>query len=327
MKSHSLPRIPLVLCLAGWLVLTAGPSAAQTPQLPQRPIYNEWTVYVNPSLAWQVPVPPGLQAQSDPRRGRSCRFVSGDGAFSLKTWGGTLTPRAGGPLEDAWQEALVLPGRSIDFQRRSGSGFVLAGVMRDGMEFYEKVILGNGAVAGMSITYPTSRMARYAPWVDEIEQGFRWHPQAAALTDGGVPPRRGIFSGVRDYFTGEDERSGATRETRPLPPVQDPKPSPSPAPRDPTRTKIDLTPPPPVKPKDRAPVEPLEKPTVQPPAKPAPQPAPIKRDDLPYGTPILGKPGYVYSPYDEKKQQVDVSGIPTGTKVKCPYTGKVFRVP
>jgi hypothetical protein len=53
----------------------------------------------------------------------------------------------------------------------------------------------------------------------------------------------------------------------------------------------------------------------------------VPREDLPYGQPIVGKKGFVYSPHAPDKGQVDVDGIPAGTKVKCPYTGKVFRVP
>jgi hypothetical protein len=53
---------------------------------------------------------------------------------------------------------------------------------------------------------------------------------------------------------------------------------------------------------------------------PAPQ-------DFPYGIPVTGTPGMVFSPYAEDKGQVDVSGIKRGTKIKCPYTGKIFRVP
>lgn len=50
------------------------------------------------------------------------------------------------------------------------------------------------------------------------------------------------------------------------------------------------------------------------------------RQDLPFGELAPGKTGFVYSPYSTK-ELVDVSGIPTGTKVKCPYSGKTFRVP
>jgi hypothetical protein len=53
---------------------------------------------------------------------------------------------------------------------------------------------------------------------------------------------------------------------------------------------------------------------------PAPQ-------DVPYGIPVAGSAGMVLSPYAADKGQVDVSGINRGTKIKCPYTGKIFRVP
>jgi len=49
--------------------------------------------------------------------------------------------------------------------------------------------------------------------------------------------------------------------------------------------------------------------------------------ELPYGTSISGRPGFVNSPYAAKHQLVDVTGLPVGMEVKCPYTGKLFRVP
>ncbi len=55
------------------------------------------------------------------------------------------------------------------------------------------------------------------------------------------------------------------------------------------------------------------------PAKPA--------ADLPYGAPIPGRANMVNSPYAGKTQLVDVSGMSTGQTVKCPYTGKLFKVP
>ncbi len=64
------------------------------------------------------------------------------------------------------------------------------------------------------------------------------------------------------------------------------------------------------------------------PSKPAETPKPTKQPtDLPFGTPYIGKPGFVYSPYAPDKGLVDVSGIPSGTKVECPYTSKQFRAP
>ena len=42
---------------------------------------------------------------------------------------------------------------------------------------------------------------------------------------------------------------------------------------------------------------------------------------------VPGKPGYVFSPFDPKKRYVDVSGYTPGSKVKDPWTDKIFIVP
>ena len=57
--------------------------------------------------------------------------------------------------------------------------------------------------------------------------------------------------------------------------------------------------------------------------------SPALRDEggnLPYGKPIPGKPGFLYSPYDPKFI-IDVRGFPPGTLVNDPNTNKPFRVP
>jgi len=55
------------------------------------------------------------------------------------------------------------------------------------------------------------------------------------------------------------------------------------------------------------------------------QQAPTVR--YPSGTKVSGKTGLVKSPYAPYAGDVDVKGIPAGTQVKCPYTGKIFIVP
>ena len=75
-------------------------------------------------------------------------------------------------------------------------------------------------------------------------------------------------------------------------------------------------------------------PVVEPPVAP-PNPAepvridstPAARPEIPYGTRVAGRPGFVNSPYAAKSQLVDVSRYAPGVLVKCPYTNKMFRVP
>ena len=321
-----------VLSLASVLQPATSPAQRSGERSAGRPAYDQWTTYLNPKYAYQVPVPPGLRAQSDPRKGGGCRFVSDDGSFALKVWGSTLAPQGDDPLEEAWREAINLRGRRVDFQRRSRNGFVLAGSNADGTDFYEKIMLGTTATAGTNVSYPSALATRSASWVDEIERGFVWHRDGGSIVRGDDPPRRGIFGDLRNYFTGEDEEV-PSRWSEPIPDspdrgsrATDGSPGPAETGRDPNKTKIDLTPPEP-KPKDRPTAGPLEKPGTSPGSNNTPKPVPAKREDLPFGISIPGKKGYVYSPYVDNKQQVDVTDIPTGTKVKCPYTGKVFRVP
>ncbi|MCB1210712.1 MAG: hypothetical protein KDK97_15380, partial [Verrucomicrobiales bacterium] len=58
-----------------------------------------------------------------------------------------------------------------------------------------------------------------------------------------------------------------------------------------------------------------------------PPPAVAEAATIPYGSAVAGRPGFVNSPYAAKHQLVDVTGLPVGMEVKCPYTGKLFRVP
>lgn len=131
-------------------------------------------------------------------------------------------------------------------------------------------------------------------------------------------------------------------------PAPSPAPAPAPAPEQPkpqapvvkqqlpqAPTKVAANnvtapqpPPAPVQPAPQPQVKPNPQPQPQPQAStpPAPKPA-AAAQQLPFGVPISGRPGFVNSPYAAKHQLVDVTGLPTGMEVKCPYTGKLFRVP
>jgi hypothetical protein len=67
--------------------------------------------------------------------------------------------------------------------------------------------------------------------------------------------------------------------------------------------------------------------------KPKPSPIPAPRTvagpptQYPTAKAVPGKPGYVFSPYDPNGGYVDVNGFTSGSKVKDPYSGKIFLVP
>jgi hypothetical protein len=67
--------------------------------------------------------------------------------------------------------------------------------------------------------------------------------------------------------------------------------------------------------------------------KPKPSSSPVPRSvanpptQYPTAKIVPGKPGYVFSPYDPNGGYVDVNGFTSGSKVKDPYSGKIFLVP
>ena len=67
--------------------------------------------------------------------------------------------------------------------------------------------------------------------------------------------------------------------------------------------------------------------TSSPSSSAAQAPAKKPAEALPYGSPVSGRPGMVTSPFAQKQQLVDVTGMAPGDTVKDPYSGKLFRVP
>src|SRR5689334_19067365 len=64
--------------------------------------------------------------------------------------------------------------------------------------------------------------------------------------------------------------------------------------------------------------------------QPGPKPPPPQASStsaFPTAKAVPDKPGYVFSPFDSSGRYVDVSGYTPGTKVKDPWTDKIFVVP
>jgi hypothetical protein len=78
-------------------------------------------------------------------------------------------------------------------------------------------------------------------------------------------------------------------------------------------------------PKTTPPVADSESPQPEP--KPSPPLQTSSTSTFPTAKAVPDKPGYVFSPFDSSGRYVDVSGYTSGTKVKDPWTDKIFVVP
>jgi len=61
--------------------------------------------------------------------------------------------------------------------------------------------------------------------------------------------------------------------------------------------------------------------------KRSPAPRTSTQLDFPTAKSVPDNPGYVVSPFDVSGRYVDVSGYASGSKVKDPWTDKIFIVP
>ncbi|MDI1313891.1 hypothetical protein [Prosthecobacter sp.] len=123
-----------------------------------------------------------------------------------------------------------------------------------------------------------------------------------------VPPRYGVPQEQTQYFDGVDlsnPNAAAVQQPDPNAPVTGDNVTAPPA-------TESTTAPPPV--------------SITPPGSMTPPAAPTPAD-IPYATRISGKPGFVKSPFDPNGQAIDVRDFQSGQKARCPYTGKIFRVP
>ncbi len=276
-----------------------------------------WSQFLHPWSGYEFPVPPGMRAVGEPADSPETTFVSTDGSFVISAWGGQSTPAPASLLDEEWRAAMQRPGRSINYRRRAASWFVVSGTERDGTEFYEKFLSRGNQVAAFSLKYPRSRLREFEPWVEKIEDNFRIVTTSSKIP---VSASRNGPATTRTTPRLREQENSTNSIARP--------PAPSASPRN----------------EERPPTNPLQRPKAQ--AKPtSTQKAPVPdlekltpekepvaarnftTKEIPVGSKVPGRPGFVYSPHTSDKSLVDVVGIPSGTKVKCPYSNKVFRVP
>lgn len=75
--------------------------------------------------------------------------------------------------------------------------------------------------------------------------------------------------------------------------------------------------------------EPPQRPEPPPPPEPKPEPPPPSKETVPVARAVPGRPGFVFSPFNNKL--IDVEGFPSGRLVADPHypasEKKYFRVP
>lgn len=142
------------------------------------------------------------------------------------------------------------------------------------------------------------------------------------------PARQGAYPPIRDPFFRKREPMG--RQPRSTPEAAVNRNTRYESRTAPTPTFTDTPRP---EPSPRATPRPTPRPTPTPSFLPTPSATTSPTggagasEQILYGIPVPGKPGYVTSPYSPDAGYVDVTGLAPGSKAQDPYSGKVFRVP
>lgn len=172
-------KAPLRSTITAFLLLAALPLAAQTAEKKTEPTTTplatakgEWQVYRNPRFGMQLPVPPGMTAQRPPDNGDGQTFRSADGKAELLTWG-SFNIDGIGDVARRFEAALIEPGRTITYKRKTEKWFVISGTRKDGTGFYERYDADKNHCAGWLISYPQEEEKTYSVIVERIAKGYQ----------------------------------------------------------------------------------------------------------------------------------------------------------
>ena len=132
---------------------------------------NGWMIYTNARFGFALPVPPAMKAQRPPDNGDGMEFNSLDGKVKLIGYG-SFNIDGIGDVEARWNSALEEPNRTITYKRKTEGWYVVSGVTKEGVGFYERYTANSKYCAGWSIAYPQAEEAKYAKWVERIAKGY-----------------------------------------------------------------------------------------------------------------------------------------------------------
>lgn len=132
---------------------------------------NGWMRYVNARFGMAFPVPPGMKAQRPPENGGGQAFVSADDKATLVIFG-SFNVDGNGDLDESWKDALSNPERTITYKVKKADWYVVSGVTKNGLGFYEKYTANAKYCAGWSMSYPQADEKKYSAWIERIAKGF-----------------------------------------------------------------------------------------------------------------------------------------------------------
>lgn len=197
----------------------------------------------------------------------------------------------------------------------------LAGYVRSPYTNPPRLVDVRGMTTGSKVVCPYTRKPFIVPSAGQIApQNVAAAPATPTPTPAPLPKVEG--GGLKPLPQPQLPPSAFVKEppTQPTKVAANTAPAPTPPPTTPAPSPAPQT-------------KPMTEPTKPGNAAAGSTPAPVKApaapaaNEIPFGTAIAGRPGFVNSPFAAKHQLVDVTGLPTGMEVKCPYTGKLFRVP
>ena len=229
------------------------------------------------------------------------------------------SPVANAPITPSLPPPSQIPAQSLPVAAKVEG---LVGYVRSPFTNPPRLVDVRGMGAGSKVVCPYTRKPFLVPsGIDAVPSNMAAAP-APAPTPTPAPLPTVASTGIKPLPKPQLPPSNLVKE----PPTQPTKvaavtPAPTQPPVQPKPESKPMAPP-----ANNPPSLPKTAPTQPAPSAPAPAPATAPQE-IPMGTAIVGRPGFVNSPYAAKHQLVDVTGLPTGMEVKCPYTGKLFRVP
>lgn len=141
------------------------------PEVPLTATKDGWQNYRNPRFGMLLPVPPGMTAQRPPDNGDGQAFRSKDGKAELITWG-SFNIDGIGDVDKRWESALIEPGRTITYKRKTEKWFVISGTRKDGTAFYERYDADKKYCAGWLVNYPAAEEKAWSALVERIAKGY-----------------------------------------------------------------------------------------------------------------------------------------------------------